>query len=146
MNAWYFTNIVTFFGGYIATKYKIYVKLNRNDIGMFKIPKIAIQKKSICKSRQNVLPTFSHYDVSPASHWSCFSRFYLGWSNLKNIFSNPYSLTETCSTRELLRIAEALALLSKTHLKSLHCLLSKEWDQSASNKEGAMIQTNCHKG
>ena len=94
-----------------------------------------------------VLPTFSHYDVSPAFDWSCFTRFYLGWSNQKKcIFSSPSSLAEICSTRELLRIAEALALLSKTHLKSLHCLLSKEWDQSASNKEGAMIQTNCHKG
>ena len=111
-----------------------------------KIQRLQSRNSQFCKSRQNVLPTFSHYDVSPASHWSCFSRFYLGWSNLKNIFSNPSSLTETCSTRELLRIAEALALLSKTHLKSLHCLLSKEWDQSASNKEGAMIQTNCHKG
>ena len=38
------TIIVTFFGDNIATKYKFYVKLNRNDIGMFKNPKIAIQK------------------------------------------------------------------------------------------------------
>ena len=44
VNARNFTNIVTFFGDNIATKYKFYVKLNRNDIGMFKNPKIAIQK------------------------------------------------------------------------------------------------------
>ena len=46
VNARNFTNIVTFFGDNIATKYKFYVKLNRNDIGMFKNPKIAIQKQS----------------------------------------------------------------------------------------------------
>ena len=38
------TIIVTFFGDNIATKYKFYWKLNRNNIGMFKNPKIAIQK------------------------------------------------------------------------------------------------------
>ena len=78
-----------------------------------KIQRLQSRNSQFCKSRQNVLPTFSHYDVSPASHWSCFSRFYLGWSNLKNIFFNPSSLTKTCSTRELLKNSRSPCIVVK---------------------------------
>ena len=54
VNAINFTNIVTFFCDNIATEYKFYVKLNRNDIGMFKNPKIAIQKQSALQIQQHI--------------------------------------------------------------------------------------------